>query len=125
MQLGPRSVEEDDAVAHRRELLGADHPDGVVGDRRMQRDDVGIGEQLVKAVLRLVVVRVIGNDVDAQPRQSPPQRASDRAETDQACCSSRHLPRPESLVGERAVAKYLALSDIRVGAQHVAGGREE
>ena len=54
-----RGVEEDHAVAHGCELLGADHPDGLVGDRRVQRDDVGLGEQLVKAVARLVVVRVV------------------------------------------------------------------
>ena len=50
MQLSPGAVEEDDAVAHGRELLGADQPGGVGGHRCVQRDDVGLGEQLVQAV---------------------------------------------------------------------------
>ena len=44
VQLGAGGVEEDHAVAHRGELLGADHPDGVVGDGCVQRDDVGFGQ---------------------------------------------------------------------------------
>ena len=63
VQLGAGGVEEDDAVAHGRELLGADHPGGVGGHRRVHRDDVGLGEQLVEAVSRLVVVRVVGDDL--------------------------------------------------------------
>ena len=39
--------------------------------------------------------------------------------------SPRHLPRPEPLIGDGAVAKHLARPDIRVGGQHVAGDREE
>ena len=104
---------------------GADHADGLLGDRRVQRDDVGLGEQLVEAVAGLVVVRVVGDDLDAQPLQAPSQRPGDGAETDQPGRLPRHLPRPEPLVGDRAVAKHLALPHIRVGGQQVAGGREK
>ena len=73
----------------------------------------------------LVVVRVVGDDLDAQPLQAPSQRPGDGTETDQACRPPRHLPRPEPLVGDRAVAKHLARPDIRVGGQQVAGGPEK
>src|SRR6202035_2386762 len=65
VQLGPGGVEEDRTVAHGRELLGADHSHGAVGDRRVQGHDVGLVQQLVKAVVRLVVVRVVRDDPHA------------------------------------------------------------
>lgn len=36
VQLSPSGIEEDDTVTHGGELFGSDHPDGVVGDRRVQ-----------------------------------------------------------------------------------------
>ena len=82
-------------------------------------------EQLVEAVAGLVVVRVVGDDLHAQPLQPPSQRPADRAEPDQPGGLPGDLPGPEPLVGDRAVAKHLAGPDIRVGGQQVAGRREQ
>ena len=125
VQLGAGGVDEHHAVAHGRELLGADHADGVLGDGRMQRDDVGLIEQLVEAVSGLGVERVVGDDRDAEPLQPPPQRQPDRAEADQSGRSPRDFVCAEPLVGDGAVAKHLAGPDVRVGGQHVTGGREQ
>ncbi len=38
---------------------------------------------------------------------------------------ARHLPRPETLVGNRAVAKHLAGPDVGVGANQMTGGGEQ
>jgi hypothetical protein len=58
VQLGPRGIEEHHAAAHLCELRGADHADGIDGDQCVQRDDVGLLEQLIEGVLRLVAIRV-------------------------------------------------------------------
>ena len=60
-----------------------------------------------------------------EPFEAPLQCPGDGAEPDEACGLSGHLPRPEPLVGDRAVAKRLARPHIRVGRQQVAGGPEE
>ena len=91
----------------------------------MERDDVGLGEQLVEAVAGLVVVRVVRDDVEPESFETPLQGPGDGAEPDQAGGLPGHLPRPEPLVGDRAVAKRLARPDIRVGGYQVAGGREK
>ncbi len=62
VQLGPGGVEEDDPVAHGRELAGADQAGGVGGDRGVQGHDVSLGKQVIKAVPSFVVVRVIRDD---------------------------------------------------------------
>ena len=108
VQLRAGRIEKHHAVAHRRELLGADHPDGGVGDRRVQGDDVGLLEQFVEAVAGLVVVRVVGDDRDAESSQPPSQRPADGAETHQAGRLSGDLTAAEPLVGDRSVAKHLA-----------------
>ena len=125
VQLSACGVEEDDAGAHRGELVRADHADGLIGDGCVQRDDVGLGEEFVETVVGLVVVRVVGDDRHAEPLQPPPQGTRDGAEAHQPRGSAGDLPCPESLVGNGAVAKHLPGSDIRVGGQHVAGGGEQ
>ena len=82
-------------------------------------------EQLLEAVAGLVVVGVVGDDRDAQPRQPPPQRPADGAQAHQACGSPGDFAAAEPLIGDGAVAKHLAGPDIGVGGQQVAGGREQ
>ena len=102
VQLSAGAVEEDDAVAHGRELLGADQPGGVGGHRCVQRDDVGLGQQLVQAVSGLVVVGVVGDNPHAEARpaatgpRAPPRRGRSarpfgrppprRGSADTECC---------------------------------------
>ena len=82
-------------------------------------------EQVVEAVAGLVVVRVVGDDRDAQPGQPPPQRPADGAEAHQAGRSPGDFAGAEPLVGDGSVAKHLAGPHIRVGGQQVTGGREQ
>ena len=72
-------------------------------------------EQLVEAVAGLVVVRVVGDDRDAEPGQPPPQGPADGAEAHQARRPPGDLAAAEPLVGDGAVAKHLAGADIGVG----------
>jgi hypothetical protein len=112
VQLGTRGVEEHRAVAHGRELLGADHPDGVIGDRRVQRDDVRLGQQLVEAVFGLDVIGIVGDDTHAQAGQPPLQSAADGAEADQPGREPGDLPAAESLIRDDSVAKSVAAANI-------------
>jgi xylulokinase len=125
VQLRACGVEEDDVVAHGLELRCADQPGGVVGDRGVQRDDVGLRQQLVETVAGLVVVRVAGDDVQAQTGKPPLDRLTDRAEADQPGGAPGDLPGPEALVGNGAVAKHVAGPHISVGGQQVPGGGQQ
>ena len=91
----------------------------------MHRDDVGLGEQVVERVRGVVGVRVVGDDAHAEPFEPPLRGAADRAEADEARGPPRELPRPEPLVGDRAVAVDLALAHVEVGAHDAAVHREQ
>ena len=56
--------------------------------------------------------------------EPPPRRPAHRAEPDQAGGPPGHLPRPVALVGDGAVPEDLALADVAVGGQQVAGDGE-
>ena len=72
------------------------------------RETMSACEQFVEAVAGLVVVRVVGDDRDAQSGQPPSQRPADGAETHQAGRPAGDLTAAEALVGDRSVAKHLA-----------------
>ena len=125
MELRAGAVDVDRVLLHRRELRRADEALGLGGDRRVHRDDVGLGEQVVERVGGVGRVRVVRDDAHAEPLEPPLRRPADRAEPDDADGAARELPGPEALVGDRAVAPDLALAHVRVGPDDAAVHREE
>ena len=127
-ELASRGVDDPDAVSHLRDHVGADEPARVVGQRQVQRQEVGRGEDLLHG---LGVVgaelaeplrrdeRVVADDSHAEPERPPGDLAADPAEAEHA----------ERLVGEldAAPARALpaALLQRRVRLRDVAGERDE
>ncbi|CFR82214.1 Uncharacterised protein [Mycobacterium tuberculosis] len=124
-QLGPGGVEKHRTVAHGRELLGTDHPDRVVGDRRVHGDDVSLGQQLVKAVAGVVAVRIVRDDPQAQPGQPPAHRATDGTQAHQPGSQPGDFGTAEPLIGDGAVAKDVAGPHICVRGNQVPGDGQQ
>ena len=75
VDLGPGRVQEDDAVAHFGEGVGADHAGRLRRHRGVDGDHVGLGQQLVEGARGVGGVGVVGEDVHAQAAQAPAQGA--------------------------------------------------
>lgn len=66
VQLGLGGVEKYCIVVYGCELLGIDYFDCVVGDCCVYGDDVSFGQQFVKVVVGVVVVRIVCDDLQVQ-----------------------------------------------------------
>ncbi len=125
VQLRPGGVDVHGAVLHGGELLGADHPRRLGCHRRVHRDDVGLGQQVVELVRGRRVVGIERDDLHAQAREPPGQRLPDRTQADDAGGLPRDLPRPVPLIRDRSALVDAAVANVAVGLDHVAVQREE
>ena len=66
-QPAARAIDDAHALLHRRERLGVDDVPGLVGERRVQRDEIGAPEQLVELDL-----------LDAEIERRAPATGTDR-----------------------------------------------
>ena len=87
----------------------------------MHRHDVGLGEQVVERVRGVGRERVVADDLHAEAGEPPRRRPAHRAVADDAGGLAGHLPGPEALVGDGAVAVGLAGAHVEVGADDARG----
>ena len=125
VDLGPGRVQEDDPVAHFGERVGVEHPGRLRRHGGVDRDDVGLGQQLVEGARGIGRVRVVGEDIHAEAAQAPAQGTAHRAEPDQADRPAVELPGPVALVRDFAVPVDLAFAHVAVSGDDAAGGGEQ
>ena len=124
--LATRGVDHDCAGLHPTERLGADQPARLLGERRVERDDVGGPEQLVEvdeagaggARGRLGRERVVRDDGHAEGAGPAGHLAADPSDPDEAECLGAKLS-----AGELR-ARPLAGADAAVGIDDPAEERE-
>jgi len=120
--LAARAVHEDRGRPHLRERGRADEPAGLVGERCVQRDDVGLGEQPVeldelgaeRASETLRRERVVRDDLHLERRGAPSDEATDAPDADEA---ERLAP---ELAAHELAAGPLTAPDARVRGHDVA-----
>ena len=91
----------------------------------MHRDDVGLVEQLIERVRRVLGVRVVRDHAHAEPFEAPLHRASHGSQSHDARGLPRVLPRAVALVGDRPAAVRVAGADVAIGGHDPPGHREE